>query len=135
MKYTVEIQGLEEADRALKRLADNVEAAADPATTAGAELIAAEWRRRVPVDEGTYREGITVQHQRTDDGATALINVRNEAARYAHRSEFGFMETDSLGRSYHQPPAPAARPAFDTGRTKAEAAAAAKLKAAAERTR
>lgn len=32
---------------------------------------------------------------------------------YAMRLEFGFNDTDSLGRTYHQPPQPHWRPAFD----------------------
>lgn len=37
---------------------------------------------------------------------------------YAARLEFGFMETDSLGRNYHQKPRPYMRPAVDNNEDK-----------------
>lgn len=45
------------------------------ATLAGAEVIAEEWRARVPVDEGDYRASITAKSRAGKKGATAIVAV------------------------------------------------------------
>lgn len=137
---SIKIEGMPELDRALEQLVERTHSEAPTAMADGGEILAAEWRSRVPVGHApedphpdAYRSGITVQHEETRAGGSALVNIHGEAVHYAHRLEYGYAGVDSAGRRVHTPPQPSARPAFDAAQAKIEAAAAAKMKAAAEK--
>ena len=59
---------------------------------------------------GDYRRSWTQKH--TGGGGTSRSEVGTNAVQ-GRRLEYGFHGTDSLGRTYNQPPFPHARPAFD----------------------
>ena len=81
------------------------------AAAEGAKVIKDEAQRIVPVDTGALRESIDVQPLEQSNGAI-LIGIGSDMP-YARRIEYGFVGTDSLGRTYHQSAQPYMRPALD----------------------
>ena len=59
---------------------------------------------------GDYRRSITRQVSKTATSSTGMVGTNKPQGR---RLEFGFTGTDSLGRSYNQPPYPHFGPALD----------------------
>lgn len=59
---------------------------------------------------GDYRRGIALEFDFTGMSAVATVGTNKPQAR---RLEFGFHDTDSLGRQYAQPPYPHFGPAVD----------------------
>lgn len=135
---TVTISG----DAALKRKFDTLSKAAqgkaqERALIAGALLIQNEAKRRVKRVTSNLARSIHIGgHEELNPEGSNVIDrtgspvpgpeVSNNSAAvyvgtdvvYARRIEFGFMDTDALGRTYHQPAQPYMRPAVDT--TKAQ---------------
>jgi hypothetical protein len=66
---------------------------------------------------GTLRRSVHVEM--TSEGLKQVALIGTDAP-YAKRLEHGFMDKDSLGRVYHQSPAPRWRPAWDTNLPKYE---------------
>jgi len=66
-------------------------------------------QHEAPVDTGQYRSGIYTQ-------AVADGYVVGSSAPQAARLEFGFADTDSLGRKYNQPAQPHWRPPLDNNK-------------------
>jgi hypothetical protein len=66
---------------------------------------------------GTLRRSVHVEMLEESGIPVSLVGTD---APYARRLEYGFSDTDSLGRVYHQAPAPRWRPAFDHNRPKYE---------------
>lgn len=58
-------------------------------------------KRLCPVDTGRLRSSITHALERDRQGLSAVIGTN---VVYAARIEFGYNDTDSLGRTYTQPP-------------------------------
>ena len=69
---------------------------------------------RAPVDTGNLRSSIT-HRVVSDEEARVGTNVD-----YAARIEFGFKDTDKLGRSYNQAAQPYLRPALDNNKARIE---------------
>lgn len=61
---------------------------------------------------GTLRRSVHVELSTEGLHPVAIVGTD---VKYARRLELGFMDTDSLGRVYHQPPHPRWRPVFDNG--------------------
>lgn len=67
-----------------------------------------------PYKSGTLSRSIhTEEVEETDHSAFVTTGTDVE---YAARQEFGFNDTDSLGRTYHQSARPYMRPAYDNQR-------------------
>jgi HK97 gp10 family phage protein len=126
----ISLQGEKELRRDLARLSDAVRGPAIlRALVAGALPIANEWKRRAPYETGNYRRSIHVggegggEHgdiggqKVTSTGAEVAVGTNVE---YGPRLEFGFVGTDALGRTYHQPARPHARPAIEAAQPEAE---------------
>lgn len=99
------------------------------ATTAGAELIAAEWRSQIASKIGRgpgtahYEDAVGIRARPGKKGATAWIGLPNQQPTekgedqprdYAPRLEFGHFKG-----GVHQAPRPTLRPAFDASRQRA----------------
>lgn len=70
-----------------------------------------------PYLTGTLSRSIhTEEIDKTDHSAMVATGTDVE---YAARQEFGFNDTDALGRTYHQPARPYMRPAYDDHRDEA----------------
>ena len=82
------------------------EQAKKKALTEAALIVEGQAVNLTPVDTGNLKSSIT--HQVGADEARVGTNVE-----YAARLEFGFNDTDSLGRRYNQPAQPYLRPALD----------------------
>jgi len=67
-------------------------------------------KQLVPVDTGRLRDSIDYQVMEDAQQITWIISPHTE---YANRIEFGFVGTDSLGRTYNQAAQPYMRPAWD----------------------
>jgi phage gpG-like protein len=129
----ISLQGEKELRRDLARLSDAVRGPAIlRALVAGALPIANEWKRRAPYESGNYRrsvhvggEGVGGGTTGSDIGGQTATSTGAEVAvgtnvEYGPRLEYGFVGTDSLGRTYHQPARPHARPAIEAAQPEAE---------------
>jgi phage gpG-like protein len=67
---------------------------------------------------GTLRRSIHVETSMEGINHIALVGTN---VPYARRLEYGYIDTDSLGRNYHQAPAARWRPTFDNNLRKYEA--------------
>lgn len=121
MKTTVRIDGLENLDRKLAKLAKALPETVQKAALAeGGEIIASEARLLVPVDSGNLRDSITVSDERLggafkmDSGlgsrsVQVFIGPRTRGGRpdgfYGHMVEFGTVKMAAQ---------PFMRPAFDS---------------------
>ncbi len=68
------------------------------------------------VRTGTLRRSITIKYPHRGGGGLYEAQI-GPTAIYSRRIELGFDGTDSIGRTYHQPPYPYFRPAFQFGTT------------------
>lgn len=96
------------------------------ALIAGALLIANEAKRLAPYETGNLRRSIHVGGEGVEGNTTGSDIGGQEVGRdyaevsvgtnveYARRRELGFMGTDSLGRTYHDPATPYLRPAVES---------------------
>lgn len=75
---------------------------------------------------GDYRRSITLEMTSIDGNVAAVIGT---VAPQGRRLEFGFVGTDSLGRSYHQPPYPHFGPPLEPIAAEMEAVLAAMIEA------
>lgn len=107
------ISGGRELIAALKRLerVASVDVLRDAANE-GAKAIVEEAQRLVPVKSGDLRDSIQAQPLEQANGSYT-VGIGSPLP-YARRIEYGFNDTDSLGREYHQPAQPYLRPALDT---------------------
>lgn len=127
------IRGGPDMMRALDRLEDGLkDELLVQATQAAGDVLAEEWRSRVPVEDGNYREAIEAKARPGRRGATGLVKVGNapgvprkeQPRRYASRLEFGSARatkaTLSAGQSNFstrgRSAQPSLRPAFDNVR-------------------
>ena len=129
----VYFRGAEEMRKALQRIEKSTrDELLVEATQAAGDVLAAEWKARVPVDDGNYRAAIEAKAKAGSRGATGIVRVGNapgvprdeQPRRYASRLEFGSaratLQTLKEGRhdfaSRERKAQPSLRPAFDTVR-------------------
>lgn len=118
MPPSMKVKNPEDLIKAFKKLDKLTQASTlEAAVRAGLLPIQNTAIQKAPYLTGTLRRSIhseiTESRQSYCEGATGT----NLA--YAARIEFGFNDTDSLGRTYHQPAQPYLRPAFDEKRGEA----------------
>lgn len=110
------VKGLKELQAKFKKLEREAPKVAERAGLAGGLIIQELAVMKVPKVSGTLSRSITVRVASTNSRITVRIGTNLE---YARRIEFGFNDTDSLGRRFNQPAQPYLRPAFDQGKAKA----------------
>lgn len=81
------------------------------AVKAGGLLIQNAAKEHAPYKTGELRRSIHMEVAESDD-AHVVLDIGTDVP-YAPRIEFGFADTDKLGREYHQEARPYLRPAFD----------------------
>lgn len=92
--------------------------ALENAATAGILPIQNEAIRGAPYESGNLSRSI---HTETIERSTHYTEVATGTdVEYAARQEFGFSDTDSIGRTFNQPANPYMRPAYDTQKRAAE---------------
>lgn len=128
--FQVTVKGLDELRTKIKMMGDGMADILEEATVLGA----------VPVVKAAQRNskkgGKKFPHLRTGnlfeniaEFSPAIVSKtqsRVEVAvgssmEYARRLEFGFNDTDSIGRTFHQSPRPFLRPALDNNQKQVEA--------------
>ena len=94
----------------------STKAAKKAALTRGCQIVQADAVHRVPVLTGNLQGSINykVGEEEGRIGPDAAIDGTN--VKYARRIEFGFKDTDKLGRKYNQAAKPYMRPALDNNR-------------------
>ena len=106
--FSATIIGVEDVRRRLGAVARRLDGRGLlPALRAAALVAQNDAKRRAPVLTGTLRRSIHME----DQGSHA-VTVGTDVP-YARRLEFGFVGTDSRGRTYHQSARPYLRPALD----------------------
>lgn len=129
--FTARVEGGPELARALQSLVKGLrDDLLKEATLAGAEVIADEWRARVPVDEGDYRNSIAASSRAGKNGATAIVAV---SKKYEGGPGDAFEDINARAvlleyGSRSRGARPSARPAFDNGQQRAVSAVEAKLR-------
>ena len=96
----------------------STKAAKKAALTRGCQIVQADAVYRVPVLSGNLQGSINykVDEDEGRTGPDAAIDGTN--VKYALRIEYGYNDTDKLGRKYNQPAHPYMRPALDNNRAK-----------------
>ena len=129
MNISVSIRGGPELVAKLKRLSDDVAGETlETAVLSGALLVQNAAKEKARWRTGNLRRSIHIGGHSSEselsssDGKDIGGNKRDRNSAevlvgtnvvYARRIEYGFSGTDSLGRSYNQPPHPYLRPAMD----------------------
>ena len=115
MRSRTYIKGDKELQLMLKTLQKNGSGAQlAPAVDAGLLVIQNEIVENAPYKTGNYKRSWHLGEARTT--STSAYNTTGSDVVYGARLEFGFEDTDSLGRSYQQAAQPHVRPAFDNKR-------------------
>ena len=120
MRLVVSIEGVDTLSLKVKYLITAAQRGVRLGTSEAAGLFVEEAKAQVPVKTGRLRDSIqAVDQEDTPQRYTLAVTPALPAANpwgfdppYARRIEYGFMGTDSLGRTYHQEPRPYMRPAF-----------------------
>lgn len=104
---------------AFKKLATVTQAAnLETAVRAGGLPIINEAVELSPKLTGTNARSI--QQNITERGNGRIHSEIGPSTVYGARLEFGYSDTDSLGRTYNQPPRPYMRPAYDHNKAEAQ---------------
>lgn len=118
-EFRIEIKGLEQLLNKFATMEGQLDKILEQATAAGAAVVVREAAinsRKGGEEFPTKRSGnlmrsITVIRKKGTPGRVEM--QVGSAMEYALRLEFGFNDTDSKGRRYHQRPRPFLRPALD----------------------
>ena len=97
--------GVKEAMSAVEGMVERIDALTRGAVAAGAHLIEAAGKKETPVDTGTLRRSWFVEGPIGLGLGSYLARIGPTTA-YARRVDLGFSGSDSMGRTYHQPPNP-----------------------------
>ena len=124
--FKIEIKGVKELQSKFKNIGDELQKALSEAVSAGAVVVERDAKIRVPVVTGNLRNSIK-EFKKIESSGNVESQVGSDM-KYAARVEFGFSDTDSRGRTYHQASKPYLRPALDENRTQIQAAFDAKIK-------
>jgi hypothetical protein len=117
-----DLLGVSEFVTALEAMAGRVDRATGTAIKDAAHVIQRQARANASgrpgprVRSGTLRRSITIKYPKRGGGGVweAMIGP---TVIYSRRVELGFDGTDSIGRTYHQPPYPFFGPAWQFGTT------------------
>lgn len=101
------IGGMKQLQAAFVAFGKEVEKNKKNALKLAGGAFAADVKRDAPYKTGTYRRSI---HVEVLDANTAMVG---SDLPYGPRLEYGYADTDALGRTYNQPAQPHFRPAFD----------------------
>ena len=102
------LRNLTKLEKKLRKLA-KIDLAAG--LLAGGELVAAEYRRRVPVVTADLQRSIGVSIKRGRSGGKRIEVRAGSNNPEAKRIEYGYIGPDKLGRRFNQAAQPALRPA------------------------
>ncbi|MDP2217401.1 MAG: HK97 gp10 family phage protein [Methanolobus sp.] len=115
----VNVEGLKELQQTLKNLGEDITDMMEEATIAGATVVvrAAQENSRKGGDKFPHRiTGNLFRSIKVLDKRKKLSRVEvdvGSAMEYALRLEYGFTDTDKLGRRFNQQPRPYLRPALE----------------------
>ena len=130
MRLMVQMKGVDSLSLVTKRLIEASRQGLNHGVSEAAQLFVDEAKALVPVDTGHLQDSIHAELlEQTDTRTVVAVTPAYEESNpygfepaYARRIEYGFMGTDSLGRSYHQAAQPYMRPAFDNKQDEARQA-------------
>lgn len=101
------VTGMADLKRAFHDLATMAERNQEIALKLVANQYKTDVQKLAPYDTGTLRRSI---HVEMINSSSALVGTDLP---YARRQEYGFMDKDKLGRTYHQPAHPYFRPPLE----------------------
>ena len=117
-----DLLGVPEFVAALEAMDARVDLASRNTVRDGAQVIQRQARMNATgrpgpkVRTGTLRRSITIKYPHRGGGGLYEAQI-GPTVIYSRRIELGFDGTDSIGRTYHQPPYPYFRPASQFGTT------------------
>lgn len=127
----MKVSGVKELQATFEQLGKEISNILEDATAAGSMVVVAA------AQENSAKGGDEFPHRVTGnlfrniaEVSPAVIKKTDErcemavgsSMEYARRLEYGFSDTDSLGRKYNQPPRPFLRPALDENEAEVEEA-------------
>lgn len=129
----IEIKGIKELQAKFKQIDAEMQRMLAHATSAGAAVVVRE--AKINSDKGgnfpTRRTGTlmrSIKEVRKTESPARCESQVGSTVEYAMRLEKGFMDTDRLGRRYHQQPRPFLRPALDENEAEIQKAFEEKIK-------
>lgn len=115
--FSFDISGLKTISRDIQKIGANVKKNEAAIVKLAANEYKNDVQRVIQYKTGTLRRSVHVEM--TEDGLRQVAMIGTNVP-YARRLEYGFADTDSLGRVYHQNPQPRWRPTWDANLPKYE---------------
>lgn len=132
--FRIEIKGIKELQAKIKQIDSEMQTMLAQATSAGAAVVVREAKINVGKGHPDFPEVITgatrrnIREVRKTKNPTRCESQVGGTLSHMMRLEKGFMDTDRLGRRYHQQPRPFLRPALDENEDEIQKAFETKIK-------
>jgi HK97 gp10 family phage protein len=126
--FRVEVKGIKELQAKFRQIDKEMQAMLSQATSAGAAVVVREAKINVGKGHPDFPEVITgatrrnIREVRKETSPGRCVSQVGGTLSHMMRLEKGFMDTDRLGRRYHQQPRPFLRPALDENEKEINAA-------------
>ena len=117
--FRIEIKGIKELQAKFKQIDSEMQAMLSQATSAGAAVVVREAKINVGRGSPNFPNRITgatmrsIKEVQKEKSPVRCVSQVGSTLSHAMRLEKGFMDTDRLGRRYHQQPRSFLRPALD----------------------
>lgn len=114
--FRVDVKGIKELQAKFRQIDFEMQQILSQATSAGAAVVVREAKINVGRGHPDYPERITgatmrnIREVRKEKSATKCVSQVGGTLEHMMRLEKGFMDTDRMGRRFHQPPRPFLRP-------------------------
>lgn len=132
--FKVNVKGIKALQKEFKKIDSEMQQALSQATSAGASVVIREAKINSDKGGSEFPNRITgtlmrnIKEVRKEKSPVRCVSQVGATVEYARRLENGFMDTDSLGRRYHQRPRPFLRPALDENTDEVQKAFVKKIK-------
>jgi HK97 gp10 family phage protein len=132
--FRTEVKGIKKLQAKFQQIDKELQAMLSQATSAGAAVVVREAKINVGRGHPDFPEIITgatrrnIREVRKEKSPVRCVSQVGSTLSHAMRLEKGFMDTDRLGRRYHQQPRPFLRPALDENEAEIQKAFEEKIK-------
>ena len=107
----MKVEGAEELAKALQQFSEDISDQLEAGVSAGAMMLEGQIKNNAPYKTGDYRRSI--HHETREKSQDRVVIAIGTDRPQGARLEYGFSDTDKLGRRYNQPPQPHFRPTIE----------------------